>query len=145
MIEIVDTSPDIHVDPAEYRRLLGYPRDHEISERAQELAESAREWYAQHGRPWLYARQVNRIDVDADRICIDGAGFTSQRLAAIRAGLFCVGVPNAVTSSLSLAEADLVVPSLAELPFAELIARFEESRSAAAPPPPLAATGEDAS
>jgi hypothetical protein len=83
MIEIVDTSPDIHVDPAEYRRLLGYPRDHEISERAQELAESAREWYAQHGRPWLYARQVNRIDVDADRICIDGAGFTSQRLAAI--------------------------------------------------------------
>jgi len=82
MIEIIGTSPDIHVDPAEYSRLLGYPRDHQMSERAQELAGSTREWYGRHGRPWYFARQVNRIDVDDTRICIDGAGFTSQRLAA---------------------------------------------------------------
>lgn len=83
MIEILDTAPDVQVDPAEYLRLLGYPRDHAIGERAQELADAAREWYRQHGRPWLYARQVDRLAVDDGRICIDGAGFTSQRLAAI--------------------------------------------------------------
>jgi hypothetical protein len=83
MTEIIDTSPDVQVDAAEYRRLLGYPRDHEISERAQELADAAREWYRQHGQPWFYARQVDRIAVEDSRICIDGAGFSSQRLAAI--------------------------------------------------------------
>jgi hypothetical protein len=82
MTEIIETSPDIRVDPAEYRRLLGYPRDHEISERAQELADAAREWYSLHGQPWIYARQVDSIAVEDDRICIDTRGFTSQRLAA---------------------------------------------------------------
>jgi hypothetical protein len=82
MTEIIDTSPDIRVDPAEYRRLLGYPRDHEISERAQELADAAREWYSLHGHPWIYARQVDSIAVEDSRICIDSVGFTSQRLAA---------------------------------------------------------------
>jgi len=83
MMEFVDTSPEIHIDPAEYRRLLGYPRDHELSERAQELAGCAREWYRHCGRPWLYARQAENINLDGDRISIDGAKFTSQRLAAI--------------------------------------------------------------
>jgi hypothetical protein len=83
MIGLIDTAPEIHVDPSEYRRLLGYPRDHEMSERARELADAARAWYDAHGSPWLYARQVDRIKVEADRICIDGLGFTSQRLAAI--------------------------------------------------------------
>jgi HAD superfamily hydrolase (TIGR01509 family) len=36
--------------------------------------------------------------------------------AAVAAGVFCVAVPNGVTAALSLAEADLVVDSLAELP-----------------------------
>jgi hypothetical protein len=83
MTEIVDTSPRIQVDPAEYIRLLGYPRHHEITDRAQELADSAREWYAHHGRPWFYARQVGRVEVAENRICIDGAAFHSERLAAI--------------------------------------------------------------
>jgi len=83
MMEIIDTTPDIHVDPAEYLRLLGYPRHHEIGDRAQELAGSAREWYARHGHPWFYARQVARVETADDRICIDGTSFTSQRLAEI--------------------------------------------------------------
>jgi hypothetical protein len=83
MIELIDTSPEIHIDPAEYRRLLGYPRDYEMSERAQELAESAREWYRQNGRPWLYARQADGIELDGDRIAIEGAEFASRQLAAI--------------------------------------------------------------
>ena len=44
MTEIIDHAPDVNVDPAEYRRLLGYPRDHEMGERAQELVDAASEF-----------------------------------------------------------------------------------------------------
>jgi HAD superfamily hydrolase (TIGR01509 family) len=43
-------------------------------------------------------------------------------LAAKRAGLFCVAVPNALTRRLALEHADLQVSSLAELPLARLLA-----------------------
>lgn len=45
--------------------------------------------------------------------------------AAQAAGLFCVAVPNEVTSGMPLEHADLRLESLADLPLAELIARFE--------------------
>lgn len=45
-------------------------------------------------------------------------------LAARAAGIFCVAVPNRVTRMLALDAADLVVPSLAELPFDELLERL---------------------
>jgi hypothetical protein len=83
MTEIVDSAPEVRVDPAEYRRLLGYPRDREICERAQELADGAREWYRQNGHPWIYARQVDSIEVEEGHIAIDGVPFTSERLAAM--------------------------------------------------------------
>jgi HAD superfamily hydrolase (TIGR01509 family) len=41
--------------------------------------------------------------------------------AAKAAGLFCVAVPNPVTASLALDEADLVVQSLTDLPLDELL------------------------
>lgn len=45
-------------------------------------------------------------------------------LAAARAaGVFCVGVPNDVTKHLSLAEADLICASLAEIVLPELLRR----------------------
>jgi hypothetical protein len=81
MMEIVDSSPDVQVDPAEYQRLLGYPRDHVLTERALELAESAGEWYRRHGQPWLYARQVERLDIEAGQMRIDGVSFGTERLA----------------------------------------------------------------
>jgi hypothetical protein len=81
MIEIVDSAPDVQVDPAEYHRLLGYPRDHELSERALELAAWASDWYRQYGRPWIYARQVDRLNIEGPQISIDGVSFASQRLA----------------------------------------------------------------
>ena len=34
MIELVDTFPDVNVQPAEYKRLLGYPADHVLDGRA---------------------------------------------------------------------------------------------------------------
>lgn len=44
-------------------------------------------------------------------------------LAAKRAGLFCIAVPNALTGQLDLSHADLVVPSLAELSLAAVLDR----------------------
>jgi len=46
-------------------------------------------------------------------------------LAAKRAGLFCVAVPNPLTRQLSLAHADLQVASLAELPLTQLLATVQ--------------------
>jgi hypothetical protein len=83
MTELVDTSPRVDVDPAEYRRLLGYPRDHEITDRAKELIAATQEWYRRHGRPWLYLRPADRLEVKNEAICIDGIVFTSRRLSAV--------------------------------------------------------------
>ncbi|HEV2293218.1 MAG TPA: hypothetical protein VGR35_05140 [Tepidisphaeraceae bacterium] len=80
MIELVDTLPDINVQPAEYKRLLGYPRDHVLSGRARALAEQARAWYSAHGRPWVYARQAKQVSFHNGSIQIDGIPFVSKRL-----------------------------------------------------------------
>jgi beta-phosphoglucomutase-like phosphatase (HAD superfamily) len=48
-------------------------------------------------------------------------------LAAKRAGLFCVAVPNPVTGPLSLQQADLQLTSLAELPLGRLLFEVQES------------------
>jgi hypothetical protein len=80
MIELVDTSPDMDVQPAEYRRLLGYPPDHELSERARELTDWSRAWYANHGRPWIYAREAENVEIANDSIRIEGIPFHSKRL-----------------------------------------------------------------
>lgn len=78
-IELLDTRPIVDVQESEYRRLLGYPRDHEPSERARELAQWAREWYAEHGRPWVYLRE-SELQVGADRLMFDGVEFQSRAL-----------------------------------------------------------------
>ncbi len=81
MIQIADTAPDIEVAPAEYRRLLGYPRDHAMEGRALELSEWARDWYTRNGRPWIYAREAESLAVAGDAVRIEGVSFTSPRLA----------------------------------------------------------------
>jgi hypothetical protein len=82
VIEITDTSPSVNVHPAEYTRLLGYPRGWTLDGRAQELGDWAREWYAQQGRPWTYARGVDGIQIDDGAVVIDGVRFDSSRLSA---------------------------------------------------------------
>src|SRR5438105_2050410 len=42
MLELLDTLPDINVSPAEYKRLLGFPREHILAGRARDLAEQPR-------------------------------------------------------------------------------------------------------
>lgn len=78
-LEFLDTRPAVEVSDAEYGRLLGYPRDHEPSERARELAEWARQWYAEHGRPWVYLREA-QLQVGQDMLKFDGVEFHSPRL-----------------------------------------------------------------
>jgi hypothetical protein len=80
MMEFADASPIVEVDPAEYGRLLGYPRGYVFEGRALELAEEARAWYAGHGRPWIYARQTERIEIWNGPVSIDGVPFSSRRL-----------------------------------------------------------------
>jgi hypothetical protein len=79
-IEVAFTEPEVQVVPAEYTRLLGYPHGWELEGRAQELADWARQWYAEHGRPWMYARQADRFQMVGDSIELDGVPFTSKRL-----------------------------------------------------------------
>jgi hypothetical protein len=79
-IELAGMLADVNVAPEEYVRLLGYPRGWELEGRALELANWARTWYAENGRPWFYARQAESFEIDGNSICIDGTQFTSKRL-----------------------------------------------------------------
>jgi len=80
VIELFDTFPDVSVQPAEYNRLLGYPHDWVLEGRALELAEWARDWYANHGTPWVYACQAERLKLQRDSILIDGQRFSCRPL-----------------------------------------------------------------
>ncbi len=83
MIELVDHQPEVNVPTAEYARLLGYPRGHRLEGRARELADWARAWYAEHGRPWIYARQVEQVELDDGAVTIDGESFDTPPLASV--------------------------------------------------------------
>ena len=74
-------------------------------------------------RPDLYLEALELLDVPAqDAIAFEDS--PNGVRAARAAGVFCVAVPNEVTTSLGLDEADLVLESLADLPPAELLSRF---------------------
>jgi HAD superfamily hydrolase (TIGR01509 family) len=75
-------------------------------------------------RPTLYLEALRELGVDASE-AIAFEDSPNGAKAAKAAGLYVVGIPNAVTRDLGLAEtADTVVDSLAELPPDELLARF---------------------
>ncbi len=80
MMEWTDTSPDVNVEPERYRRLLGYPRDYELSERAMELSAWAREWYLRNARAWVYAREAERVELREDGIGIEDTVFGGGRM-----------------------------------------------------------------
>ena len=79
MIEVLDPRPDGAVQDAEYHRLLGYPRGHVLGERALELAAWARRWFTDHGRPWIYLREVE-LQFAPAALMIDGTSFASKQL-----------------------------------------------------------------
>ncbi len=79
-MELIETRPEVSVAEAEYQRLLGFPPNYQMDGRPRELAEQARQWYAQHGRPWIYARQTGELNLSGPTLRINGAEFSSQRL-----------------------------------------------------------------
>src|SRR5262245_7868772 len=79
-------------------RLLGYPRGFTLEGRALELAESAREWFERNGRPWVYARGVDTLGIEANSVVIDGATFHSPRL---RSTLHAAEATSAVLAAVS--------------------------------------------
>ena len=80
MIELADNVPEVDVQPAEYKRLLGYPRDGEMTDGAIKLAQWARDWYARHGRPWIYAREAEQLEVAHGSVRVEGVPFSSESL-----------------------------------------------------------------
>ncbi|MBV9865390.1 MAG: HAD family hydrolase [Abitibacteriaceae bacterium] len=70
--------------------------------------------------PALYLAAVQTLGVaPTEAIALEDS--PNGVLAAKRAGLFCVAVPNAITRELSFDLADLQVASLAELPLEQLL------------------------
>jgi HAD superfamily hydrolase (TIGR01509 family) len=74
-------------------------------------------------RPTLYLEALSRLGLAADEAVAFEDSANGVR-AAKAAGLFCVAVPNGVTAAMTLDDADVVVPSLAQLPLEALLARF---------------------
>lgn len=74
--------------------------------------------------PVLYLEALDRLGLASGEAVAFEDSPNGVR-AAKAAGIYCVAVPNSVTASLGLDEADLVVSSLAELPFDDLIAALE--------------------
>src|ERR1035438_3312231 len=79
-MEWIDTHPEVEVEPAGYQRLLGYPRGVVLEGRSWELADWAREWYAEYGHPWIYAREAGSVVMDGATVDIEGVRFHSGAL-----------------------------------------------------------------
>jgi HAD superfamily hydrolase (TIGR01509 family) len=75
-------------------------------------------------RPTLYLEALDELGVPAEE-AVAFEDSPNGASAARAAGIYVVGIPNAVTAELGLDEsADLVVDSLSELPPAELVSRL---------------------
>lgn len=87
-----------------------------------------------HGKPApdLYLAAARALGVKPEH-AIAFEDSPNGVLAAKRAGLHCVAVPNHVTRHLSLSHADLVIESFDSLPLDELIHTIEDRSSHAAP------------
>jgi HAD superfamily hydrolase (TIGR01509 family) len=78
-------------------------------------------------RPDLYLDALDRLELEPhEAVALEDSPHGVR--AAQAAGIFCVAVPNEVTASLGLDEADLLVSSLAELPLMELLQRAGKRR-----------------
>jgi hypothetical protein len=80
MLELFETNPPVNVQESEYKRLLGYPKNHALAGRPRELADWARQWYAENGRPWFYARQLDTLELVNEKLRVAGTEFSSKQL-----------------------------------------------------------------
>jgi hypothetical protein len=80
MLELIDTKPEVRVQESEYKRLLGLPADYVLEGRTRELADQAAAWYAENGKPWIYALQTPDVELADGQLGIDGTLLTSKSL-----------------------------------------------------------------
>lgn len=76
--------------------------------------------------PELYLGVMKELEVSADQAVVFEDS-PNGILAAKRAGLFCVAVPNVLTFQLSLDQADLCLDSLADIPLKELLQKVDNT------------------
>lgn len=76
--------------------------------------------YVENGKPWpdVFLLAAEKLQVDPAH-CLVIEDSANGVAGAKAAGMTCVAVPNPVTSSSDLSEADLVLETLAELPFSD--------------------------
>lgn len=81
-------------------------------------------------RMWRIIREKYLAVLDALNVCGKQAIALEDSpngvRAAQRAGIFCVAIPNLVTSQLPLEHADMRLASLDEMPLEQLLAKVEE-------------------
>jgi HAD superfamily hydrolase (TIGR01509 family) len=78
--------------------------------------------------PELYQLALARLQVRADEALALEDSHNGVR-AAKAAGIFCVAVPNPLTATQDLRDADLRLPSLEAIPLADLIVKAAEPRT----------------
>lgn len=80
MFELFETNPTVNVQESEYKRLLGFPKRHTLEGRSRELADWARQWYSENGKPWFYARQLDALELANEKLRVAGTEFSSKQL-----------------------------------------------------------------
>src|SRR5260370_22848440 len=98
MTEWIETHPEVEVQAAEYQRLLGYPPGYVMDGRARELTDWALGWYAEHGRPWIYAREAGSVGTGGGSVNIEGVRFHS---GVVRRGFEPAEADGAVLAAVS--------------------------------------------
>lgn len=78
MREFSETFP-VEVLDSEYNRLLGFPPDFVRAERVEELAQWARRWYEENGRPWVFTRLAESLEIDPGGFSVEGVRFSSDK------------------------------------------------------------------
>ncbi len=78
--ELIDVAPAIDVLESEYKRLLGYPSDYALQEQVRDLMDATIRWYAENGKPWIYARHAEQFEISNGQLKVDEVQFTSKLL-----------------------------------------------------------------
>ncbi len=79
-MQLTETNPIVDVNEREYQRLLGLPPEYVMAGRMAELAQWASQWYAERGRPWVYARKATSLDLKGEGVRLEGTPLGSREL-----------------------------------------------------------------
>lgn len=77
----VETNVHPVVSDAEFKRLLQVPADFVFTDQMAEQDAWVRAWYSEHGRPWLWASDVETCSVAGEVTTVGGQELTSRELA----------------------------------------------------------------